>query len=118
MPGSDSQEILELLAFPRSLMRDYLELDDCPHDGQFAVDDAHCRDCDNREECEWLFKNEAYLDLRRRNVTKLKRALAYGVDYVRGLATQYAHDQNRCRCPTCRWLRRAQNCLDRPAGAT
>lgn len=117
MPADDPQAILELLAFPRSLMRDYLELDDCPHDGQFAIEDRRCQDCDNREECEWLFRHEAYMDLPRRDVVVLKRALAYGVDYVRGLATRYAHDQNHCRCPTCRWLRRAQGYLDEAAGA-
>lgn len=114
---SEKQEILELLAFPRSLMRDYLELSDCPHDGQYALDDARCRECEQREECRWLFDHEAYLDLEQRSLPRLKRALGYGLDYVRGLATQYAHDQNHCRCPTCRWLRRAQTCLDRPAGA-
>jgi hypothetical protein len=105
------EKILKMLSYPRALVRDQLELRDCPHNGNFAGDDGDCQECGRRLECSWLYDNEEFVALGRRPVTNLLESLDFARTYVDFRVDQMGHNRRICRCEACRWLRTATRLL-------
>ena len=101
------KEIIRTLSYPRRLMRDSVELQDCSHSGNFRDDDTHCTDCFFNLECAWLFSNDENVSLADKTVAELKEALEYCHGYVDARTTEWGHDNNHCGCEACSWLRSA-----------
>lgn len=104
--------LLQLLEFPRQLVRGELELEDCPHDGFFDLRDTRCIDCPQGPECHWLCRHDEYAALDKHNTDELVRALDFALCYVRAGITSWDHDQDRCRCSICTWFRQARDVYD------
>ena len=51
-------EVIEMLQFPRQLIRGHVPLETCEHAGNFSPGDAGCHVCETRLECEWLYYND------------------------------------------------------------
>jgi hypothetical protein len=110
-------QILGLLAFPRALLRDDIEFDDCPHSGNFAIEDAGCQECGAGVECAWLYSNEEYAALEDRSLEELIDSLDFARAYVEFRVDRWGHNRRTCSCEACRWVRNAgrvlQSTLDR-----
>ena len=106
------QQIIELLAFPRTLVRDHLELETCPHNGFFDQGDMRCLQCENGMECEWLYSNDEFAALQKHSLKRLTDALEFAVFYVEAEIARWGHDTLSCSCDSCKWLRRAQQMVE------
>lgn len=104
--------LLQLLEFPRQLVRGELELEDCPHDGFYDLRDTHCIDCPQGPECHWLCSNDEFASLEMHSTGELTRALDFALCYVRAGITKWEHDPEHCRCAICAWFREARELYD------
>ena len=100
--------IIDLLEFPRRLLRDDVDLEDCPHAGHFAPSDRACRVCEARAECEWLYHNDACVALAAKPLDAALDALDAAILYVDARATRAGHARHGCGCEACIWLRKAR----------
>ena len=97
--------IIHALRYPRKLMQDNLDLDDCAHGGNFDPDDQGCDDCYYGLECSWLFSHDESVDLEAKSTEALRQALQYCYEYVDARVTEWGHDSKGCTCEACDWLR-------------
>jgi hypothetical protein len=102
------QRLISLLAYPRQLIRDQLELEDCRHSGQYDPGDPACIECTDEAECRWLYSNDEFAALDHKPWNALLDALEYALGFVGGYSTRNTHDQQRCGCDACSWLREAE----------
>jgi hypothetical protein len=106
------QVLIEALKYPRELVRDNLELDECPHAGLYDNEDGKCIACPQQSECEWLYNNEGFAALGKKPITQILTALEIAADYVAAQVTYWEHDSGRCGCTSCSWLRDALRLVD------
>jgi hypothetical protein len=106
-PDTLKAEIIQMLGFPRSLMRSRIELDQCEHAGNFSEQDPLCQDCPEGLECEWLYHSDEYSGLQQKPLATVVSALSFAVEYVDARVTRTGHNRLCCHCDTCSWLRRA-----------
>jgi hypothetical protein len=104
--------VVETLAYPRRLMQGSINLDACTHAGHYARRDYRCQTCDHQPECHWLSGHDEHVDLAHKSVEQLTDALEICYAYVDARVTLNGHDQLRCRCAACEWLRDAERLLE------
>ena len=105
-------EIIEILAFPRDMIRGNVPFETCEHAGNFAARDPGCHVCESRLECEWLYHHDELSGLTERPLEALVEALQSAVLYVDACVTRAGHNPERCHCRACDWIRRAQDLHD------
>ncbi|NOX43976.1 MAG: hypothetical protein GXP19_09630 [Gammaproteobacteria bacterium] len=103
-----SQEIISLLEYPRTLLREMLSVESCPHDLLYDKGDQKCRDCFDGAECEWLYKNDAIEELNKKTHEQLMHDLEFAILVVQAQITRLEHDDIHCECEACTWLQAAQ----------
>lgn len=108
-------EIINVLAFPRALVRGEIDLEECRHAGNYAPQDRVCRDCYYGAECEWLFSNDECVALENKSLEELEGALEFAVGYVDAHMCHRGHDPALCRCEACSWLKIGQGLIDEMA---
>jgi hypothetical protein len=106
------QALIQALTYPRELVRNNLELDECPHAGLYDDEDGRCIACPQQSECEWLYHNEAFAALEKRPIADIRAAVEIAADYVTAQVAYWEHDSRRCRCTSCSWLRNALRLID------
>jgi len=104
--------ILELLEFPRELVRGDMDLEECPHQGLYDLHDKICLECDQGEECDWLYGNDEFAALELHDQAQLLKALGFGLCYVRAAIAQWNHNIHVCQCTACSWFKQAQKTYD------
>lgn len=104
---------MQALEFPRSLVRDNLDLQECVHNGNYAADDDECRQCVQGFECEWLYGNDEFVALDRKPLKELAAALDFALEFVDMRISEWGHNRGSCRCEACAWRREAQRLADR-----
>lgn len=103
------QHIIELLAHPRYLVLDEIDITECPHHSYYDETDPRCKYCELGEECRWLTNNEAFIALTKKPVEDLVQSLEFAVDYT---TFRFDHHNTRaCICESCAWLREARHFL-------
>ncbi len=102
------QKITSTLVYPRLLVGDRLDLDNCQHSGLYDSAGQDCQDCDAEPECEWLYDTEEFLLLQKRPMERMVEALEFALGYVGGEIARAKHNRQRCACEMCVWLRDAQ----------
>jgi hypothetical protein len=107
------QNLIEALSYPRELVRNNLELDDCPHAGLYDDEDGRCIACPQQSDCEWLYNNEGFAALEKKPIAEILAALEIASDYVAAQVTYWEHDSRRCGCTSCSWLRGALRLVDK-----
>ena len=106
------ESIIKALSYPRELVRGEFELDDCPHSGLYAEEDARCIDCPQRPECEWLYSNEEFVALEQKPMAEILEALEFALEYVAAQIAYWQHDSQQCGCTSCSWLKDAARLFD------
>lgn len=112
------QQIIKLLEYPRTLLREILRLDSCPHAYLYFKDDQRCQDCYASAECEWLYKNDAIEELNKKTPQQLLHDLEFAILSVQAQITQMEHDDIACGCEACKWLQAAQKLYEELAPIT
>ena len=108
------EQILEMLAFPRSYVRARVNLEGCVHAGNYAPGDPVCANCEDWVECSWLYKNDAFSGLSEKRMHDLVEALDFAVDFVDASSYRAGHPAKAdCGCDVCVWLERARRLYDR-----
>ncbi len=107
------QKIIQALVYPRRLMRGSVELHNCSHSGNFSRSDGECADCYYGLECAWLFSNDENVSVEEKPLAALREALEYCHGYVDARTTEWGHDNTRCDCDACCWLRNADDLISR-----
>ncbi len=107
------QKIIQALAYPRRLMRGSVELQNCSHSGHFSQSDGECGDCYYGLECAWLFSNDENVSVEEKPLEALREALEQCHGYVDARTTEWGHDNTRCDCDACCWLRNADDLISR-----
>ena len=110
-------EIIEMMAFPRDLIRGNVPFETCGHAGHYARRDPECRVCESRLECEWLYHNDEFAALEQKSLESLLEALQSALLYVDACVYRAGHDPKHCSCNACTWLTRAQAVYDTAAGS-
>jgi len=105
-------ELIAALAYPRSVVRDSIQPDDCPHNRSFDCKDHRCLNCEFEVECLWLCRNDEFAALRLRPLAELVDALEFSLGYVQRRLTEPKHNSAKCRCDTCAWSREAEALID------
>lgn len=107
------QAFIDALSYPRELVRDNLELEECPHTGLYDNEDGKCIACPQQSECEWLYNNEAFAALEKKPIAEILAALEIASDYVTAQVAYWEHDSRRCGCTSCSWLRNTLRLVDK-----
>ncbi len=107
------QKITSTLVYPRLLVSDWMELDDCPHSGLYDLAARDCQDCNAGPECEWLYDTEEFLLLQERPMETLVEALEFALGCVGGEVARLRHHYQRCACEMCVWFRGAQRLFEK-----
>ncbi len=103
------EQILDMLAFPRLLVRARIDLENCSHAGNFAPGDPVCANCADRLECGWLYQNDAFSGLGEKHIDDLVEALDFAVDFVDASSFRSGHPpKTDCPCDVCVWLEKAR----------
>ncbi len=106
------EKLIRALSYPRFLMRDYLDLDDCAFHGTYDRNCPQCRACNQEPECQWLVSNDEFAALEGRPLVELIRAVEVAITYVDARVAFWDHDRRMCACDACRWLRSTHHLLD------
>jgi hypothetical protein len=105
-------ELIAALAYPRSVVRDCVLPDDCPHNRFFDCEDHRCLNCEFEVECLWLCRNDEFAALRLRPLAELVDALEFSMGYVQRRIDEPRHNTAKCDCSTCAWSRQAEVLID------
>ena len=104
------EQIIEMLDFPRMLVRSDIDFENCTHAGNFAPGDPICGDCASRLECSWLYHNDDFSGLREKRLPQLLKALEFALVFVEASSFRSGHrPKRRCPCEVCAWLYRARD---------
>jgi hypothetical protein len=106
------ERLISALAYPRSVVRGYLEPDDCPHNSSFDREDRRCLNCEFEMECMWLCNNDEFAALQLRPMEDLVDALEFSLDYVSQRISEPGHHSATCRCDACTWSREAGSLIE------
>ncbi len=106
------ERLIQSLVYPRYFVQNHMEIHDCVHSGLYAPNDLRCRECDQREECKWIFSNEEFAAFQEKPIEALLAALEFALDFVDAHIEGPGHKGQRCHCTTCSWLRDAQQLLN------
>ena len=101
------QQIISKLIYPRLLVKDHLDLDDCDHSGRYDLAARDCEKCDDEPECHWLYDTDEFELLQQRPLEELVDALEFALGYVGAEVSRLRHSRQRCNCESCVWLRDA-----------
>jgi hypothetical protein len=108
--------IIESLNYPRYVVGNQLDTDECPQHGHYSRASPMCQQCVEEYECAWLFHNDELSGLSLKPDEELVRSLDFGVQYVSGLSIRDGHNPNECKCESCSWLRTARDLLTTATG--
>ncbi|HEC13817.1 MAG TPA: hypothetical protein ENI80_11350 [Acidiferrobacteraceae bacterium] len=100
-------QILEVLEFPRQLVRAELAPKQCPHDIQYDVADPVCLHCLDGPECQWLYATDEVASLSSRSLDELAQALEFAILSVAAQLAHGVHPESKCLCSSCAWLQQA-----------
>lgn len=106
------EKFISALAYPRTVVRDDILPDDCPHDHVYNSGDRHCQKCGFDMECAWLYRNDEFSALQLRPLAELVDALEFSLGYVQRRTVEARHNHESCRCTTCTWSREAEALID------
>lgn len=106
------EEIIRMLEFPRRLARGAVDLQQCPHAGNYLEGDSRCQACRTFLECEWLHHSDEFSALGERPLEDVVEALNVACMYVDAQVTLSGHDTTSCGCDACRWVQRAWEMLE------
>ena len=105
------EKLIRALSYPRFLVRDHLDLDECDFHGAYDPTCPQCRVCHQEPECQWLISNDEFAALEERKVAELIRAVELAVVYVDARVSFWEHNRRECVCDACRWLRSTRQLL-------
>lgn len=103
-----NQQIINLLKYPRTLQREILSMESCPHDLLYNKGEKICQECYDSIECEWLYRNDAVEELTKKTHKQLIHDLEFAILIVQAHITRMEHDSMYCECEACTWLQSAQ----------
>lgn len=105
------RQLIEMLAFPRLKAFEALQLDACPHGGQFQSVDDGCRTCQSMFECSWIQSNEPFIALAQEAPADLVKSLRLACEYVTSRNHRVQGSRAFCVCETCRWIEKANRLI-------
>ncbi len=103
-----NQQIINLLKYPQTLLREILNMESCPHDLLYNKGEKICRECYDSIECEWLYRNDTVEELTKKTHKQLIHDLEFAILIVQAQITRMEHDNMHCECEACTWLQAAQ----------
>jgi hypothetical protein len=95
----------------RALVKAYFEVENCPWEKRFHIEQQECRECADGHICEWLFQQDPAPDLSTRSPQQLREVLVFAVGFLEGQMHQADHDTDECPCAICVWVRETQSLL-------
>lgn len=111
-------QLIEMLTFPRLMALEKMELEECPHNGQFRSRNSECQTCVFMYECSWLQSNEPFVVLGQRSLAELATSLEFAIDYVDSQNHRAGGKRRLCVCEKCSWIDRARRLRRKVDGKT
>ncbi len=102
------RRIIEALTYPRMMLLDNLDGEECPEQLYFNPAREWCQTCEQGIECHWLTSNEEFRVLVREPIESLSKSLQFCIDYVNAQCVDASHNVRRCPCESCRWIKSAR----------
>ncbi len=100
-----NEDLNQLFRYPRWLVKQRIDLTDCPHGGHFDRTDRTCYECRMEAECRWVTNYDEFADLSCKPEAELLQALDLAIDFV-GFCR--GGHWRACRCDSCVWLQQAE----------
>ena len=102
------RKLLEALTYPRLLILENIDSQDCPHDGLFDSSCDRCRNCELRQECHWLSCLNNFSEFASKPTYTMNASLLYCINLIEARIARMQHDSKACDCESCTWTRDAQ----------
>lgn len=99
------RQLIEALTYPRLLILNIIDAQDCEHDSLFDATSARCHHCSLGRECHWASCLNDFEDLRSKPAHTLNASLRYSVQLVESMRDELRHDAMTCACEACTWIR-------------
>ena len=106
------QTLVNTLEYPKVLLKEYLQMDSCPHSYFYNRHDANCQMCFAKPECEWLYKHDTTGELHDKSNRQLLNDLEFALLSIQGHIARWEHNSHYCECEACEWLKNAQRLYD------
>ena len=106
------KKLLNALDYPRFLVRDHLDLDECRHQGNYDRYDPKCGACSQQPECKWLVSHDEFSALEQKSTADLLESVKFAWLYVDAHVTFWGHNRHACACDACRWLRATNRLIE------
>lgn len=102
------RQMIEAITYPRMLLMESLDADECPQNLYFNPSHPACQYCEQGEECYWLNHNDEFSILAQKPMEELFGALRFCIDFVDARCNYQDHNVVRCACESCTWVRKAR----------
>ena len=102
------RQMIEAITYPRMLLLDSLDAEECPQNLYFNPAHPGCKYCEQSEECYWLNHNDEFSVLAKKSTQDLFIALQFCIDFVDARCSYQDHNVGRCACESCSWVRSAR----------
>ena len=95
----------------RALVKAYFEVESCPFEKRYHIDQQKCRECADGHVCEWLFQQDPAPDLSLCSHEQLRGVLSFAASYLESQMFQADHETDDCSCAVCVWVRETHGLL-------
>ena len=112
------RRIIEAITYPRMVLLESLDGDECPQNRYFNATHRACQFCEQGEECRWLNGNDEFSVLAEKPMDELFASLQFCIDFVDARCSRSGHNVARCPCESCSWVRQARRLAREYRGAT
>lgn len=102
------RRIIEAITYPRMVLQDSLDAEECPLNFYFNATHRACRYCERAEECRWLNGNDEFSILAKKPMDELFDSLIFCIEVLDAQCTLENHNVSHCTCDSCGWVRRAR----------
>jgi hypothetical protein len=106
------REMIEALSYPRLLIEKFIEANDCPYENLFDATSERCHACDLGQPCHWVQCLDEFSDFSETPTYTINASLRYAVRLVESLHSELQHDETRCTCEVCTWVRNTQRLIE------
>lgn len=102
------QQLIEALTYPRVLIRQLIDEGNYQHQNFFEATGQRCHACDG-EACGWDKCLGDFRGFEDKSIEELSESLREGIRLVEGTISELRHDETKCMCETCTWIRNAEH---------
>ncbi|MDX1516447.1 MAG: hypothetical protein R3288_06385 [Woeseiaceae bacterium] len=103
------RQLIEALTYPRLLVGQLIEQGNYQYKSFYEATGQRCHVCDGKGECQWDKCLGDFSYFREKTTEELSESLREGIKLVEAMISELRHDETKCTCETCNWIRNAEH---------